>query len=187
MGPIMASYEQMSAENEFHKADDKHAHIIDERLNDPAYFDNVRTRRIMAFVVDYIAIALLHIPVAIVVFFLGIITLSLGWLLFAIITPVIALVYVGSTMGGRDQATPGMKMAGLRIARIDGARVDFMTAVIHGVIFWVANVVTSGAILLISLFTDRKRLVQDLLLGTVILRNDLDNDYDIDITISSPK
>lgn len=187
MGPIMANYDQMSAENEFHRADDKHTHIIDERLNDPAYYDNVRTRRIMAFVVDYIAIAILHIPVAIVVFFLGIITLSLGWLLFAIITPLIAFVYVGSTMGGPDQATPGMKMAGLRIARTDGARVDFMTAVIHGVIFWVANIVTSGAILLISLFTDRKRLVQDLLLGTVILRNDLDDDYEIDITISTRK
>lgn len=187
MGPVMANIEHMSAENEFHNTDDKYTHIIDERINDPAYFDNVRTRRVMAFVVDYIAIALLHIPVAIVVFFLGIITLSLGWLLFAIITPLIAVVYVGATMGGRDQATPGMKMAGLRIARLDGARVDFMTAVIHSVIFWFANIVTSGAILLVSLFTDRKRLVQDLLLGTVVMRNDLDDEYDIDIKISTRK
>lgn len=154
--------------------DHKHTYTIDDRIDDPAYYDGVRTKRIMAFLVDYLAIAILHIPVAIIVFFLGIITLSLGWLLFAVITPLIALVYVGATMGGPEQATPGMKMMGIRIARLDGARVDFMTAIVHGVIFWAANIVTSGFLLLISLFTDRKRLVQDLLLGTVILRSDLD-------------
>lgn len=171
----MSGYGRMNADDDFNNEQEfRHTHTIDDRIDDPAYYDGVRTKRIMAFLVDYLAIAILHIPVAIIVFFLGIITLSLGWLLFAVITPLIALVYVGATMGGPEQATPGMKMMGIRIARLDGARVDFMTAIVHGVIFWAANIVTSGFVLLISLFTDRKRLVQDLLLGTVILRSDLD-------------
>lgn len=183
----MARFENIDSNDAFNDADFRHTHTIDDRLDDPAYYDGVRTKRIMAFVVDYIMVAILHIPVAIIVFFLGIITLSLGWLLFAIITPAIALIYVGATMGGPDQATPGMKMMGIRIARLDGSRVDFMTAIVHGVIFWAANIVTSGFILLIGLFTDRKRLVQDLLLGTVILRSDLNDDYEVDIKISKRK
>ena len=183
----MASFEKMDPSDAFNNADYRHTHTIDDRLDDPAYYDGVRTKRILAFLVDYLMIAILHIPVAIIIFFLGIITLSLGWLLFAIITPIIALIYVGSTMGGPDQATPGMKMMGIRIARLDGGRVDFMTAIVHGVIFWAANIVTSGFILLIGLFTNRKRLIQDLLLGTVVLRSDLNDDYEVDIKISKRK
>ncbi|MEP3200069.1 MAG: RDD family protein [Lentilitoribacter sp.] len=183
----MASYEKMDPEDAFNGSEFRHTHTIDDRITDPAYYDGVRTKRILAFIVDYIMVAILHIPVAIIVFFLGIITLSLGWLLFAIITPAIALVYVGMTMGGPDQATPGMKMMGIRIARLDGGRVDFMTAIVHSVIFWAANIFTSGFVLLIGLFTDRKRLVQDLLLGTVILRSDLNDDFEVDIKISKRK
>lgn len=170
----MSGFDHMNADDHFND-DDKaqFTHVIDDRLDDPAYYDNVRTRRILAFLIDYLLIAVLWVPFAIIVFFLGIITLGLGWLLYPVLGLAIALVYVGSTMGGRDQATPGMKMMGIRIARLDGAEVDFMTAIVHGVIFWAANIVTSGFILLISLFTDRKRLLQDLLLGTVVHRSDL--------------
>jgi uncharacterized RDD family membrane protein YckC len=42
----------------------------------------VSTRRILAFVIDYIIVALLTIPFAILVFFLGLLTLGLGWMLF---------------------------------------------------------------------------------------------------------
>ncbi len=175
----MSGFDHMKADSQFNEdghddKDGKFTHYIDDRLNDPAYFDGVRTKRIFAFLVDYLMIAILHIPFAIIIALLGVLTLGAAWLLFAILTPLIALIYVGSTMGGPDQATPGMKMMGIRIARLDGNRVDFMTAIIHGVIFWAANLVTSGFILLISLFTNRKRLVQDLLLGTVVYRSDLD-------------
>lgn len=174
----MSGYDHMNAEDEFNRDDARFTHNIDERLDDPAYYDNVRTRRVFAFLIDYLLIAVLWIPLAIVVFFLGIITLGLGWLLYPVLGLAIALIYVGSTLGGPDQATPGMKMMGIRIARLDGGYVDFMTAIVHGVIFWAGNVLTSGFILLISLFTDRKRLLQDLLLGTVVHRSDLNDRTD---------
>lgn len=148
--------------------------VIDDRLDDPAYFDNVRTRRIFAFILDYVLIALLHIPFAIVIGVMGVLTLGLGWLLFLIITPLIAVIYVGMSMGGPNQATPGMKIMNIRIAKLDGERVDFLTAIVHGLIFWAANMITSGFVLLVGLFTNRKRLLHDILLGTVVLRSDLD-------------
>ena len=73
-------------------------------------------------------------------------------------------------MGGSAQATPGMGMAGIRVARLDGERVDPAVAVLHGVIFWAANTLLTPFVLLVGLFTPRKQLLQDLLLGTVVVR-----------------
>lgn len=168
----MTNFGKMSADD---YGDAEFSKVLDDSLDNPAYYDNVRTRRILAFIVDYLMIAILHIPFAIIVAFVGIITFGLGWLLFFIITPLIAVLYVGATMGGPDQATPGMKMMGIRIAKLDGGRVDFLTSIVHGVIFWLANVLTSGFVLLLGLFTNRKRLLQDLLLGTVVVRSDLEH------------
>lgn len=137
-------------------------------------YEGVRTRRVMAFIIDYGIIALLLIPFAIVVFFLGILTLGLGWMLFSVLGPVVALAYVWNTMGGPSQATVGMNMMGLRLERLDGARIDGLTAVVHTVLFWAGNVIATPLILLATLFLDRKRTVHDLLLGTVVTRSDRD-------------
>ncbi|TGS78799.1 RDD family protein, partial [Mesorhizobium sp. M2D.F.Ca.ET.178.01.1.1] len=48
--------------------------IINTRLDDVRAYEGVRTRRILAFVLDYIMVALLTIPFAILVFFLGLLT-----------------------------------------------------------------------------------------------------------------
>lgn len=137
-------------------------------------YEGVRTRRVMAFLIDYCIIALLLIPFAIVVFFLGLLTLGLGWMLFSILGPVVALAYVWNTLGGPSQATVGMNMTGIRLERLDGARIDGLTAVVHTVLFWAGNVIATPLILLATLFLDRKRTVHDLLLGTVVTRSDRD-------------
>lgn len=140
-------------------------------LDSALAYDGVRTRRVLAFVADYSLVLLLSIPAAIVVFFLGIVTLGLGWMLYGILLPLIAVVYIGSTMGGRAQATPGMRLAGIRLERLDGGRVDPMLAILHGVVFWASNAVLTPFVLLVALFTPRKQLLQDLLLGTVVVRD----------------
>lgn len=146
--------------------------IIGSRLNDVRAYDGVRTRRVFAFCIDYLIVALLLIPFAIVVFLLGVITLGLGWALFSILAPAVALIYVWNTLGGRNQATTGMRMMGIRLARLDGKPVDGLLAVVHTVLFWAGNVILTPLILLVSLFADRKRTLHDLLLGTVVMRDD---------------
>ncbi len=54
--------------------------------------DGVRTARFMSFLIDYVIIGILCIPLAIVIGFLGIITLSLGWLLYPFLVPAVALI-----------------------------------------------------------------------------------------------
>lgn len=146
--------------------------IISPRLDDWRVYEGVRRRRIFAFLIDYFMIALLLIPVAIVVFVLGIVTLGLAWALFAVLSPLVALGYVWFTLGGPNQATPGMKMTGIRLERLDGGRIDGLLAVVHTVLFWAGNAILTPLILLATLFLDRKRAVHDLLLGTVMTRAD---------------
>ncbi|TIM41631.1 RDD family protein [Mesorhizobium sp.] len=151
------------------------ARVLDgeiSRLDDVRAYDGVRTRRVLAFIIDYCIVALLTIPFAILVFFLGILTLGLGWMLFCILMPAVAILYIWNTLGSADQATTGMKMMGIRLDRLDGTRIDGLTAVVHSVLFWAGNVILTPLVLLVSLFADRKRTLHDLLLGTVVSRSD---------------
>lgn len=147
--------------------------IITDRLDDVNAYRGVRTRRIFAFMVDYLIIGLLLIPFAIIVFLLGLITLGLGWSLFAVMGPAVALLYVWFTLGGPNQSTVGMAMMGIRLERLDGRPVDGVLAVVHTVLFWAGNVILTPLILLAPLLLDRKRTVHDLLLGTVVTRTPL--------------
>jgi uncharacterized RDD family membrane protein YckC len=144
--------------------------IINTRLDDTRAFEGVRTRRILAFVLDYIIVGLLSVVFAILVFFLGFLTLGLGWMLYGILVPAVAILYIWNTLGSADQATTGMKMMGIRLDRLDGRPIDGLTAVVHSVLFWAGNVILSPLVLLVTLFSDRKRTLHDLLLGTVVSR-----------------
>lgn len=144
--------------------------IVNSRLDDYRTYEGVRTKRVLAFIIDYCVIALLLIPFGILVALLGLLTFGLGWGLFGILGPAVALIYVWNTLGGRNQATVGMRMMGIRLERLDGRPVDGLLAVVHTVLFWAGNVVLTPLILLATLFLDRKRTVHDLLLGTVVTR-----------------
>ncbi|MCF6321764.1 MAG: RDD family protein [Rhizobiaceae bacterium] len=146
-------------------------HPSDSQLNVEDYYE-VRRRRMLSFLVDYIIIAVLCIPAALIIGLAGIITFGLGWMLYAILVPLVAMAYLGLTMGGNSQATIGMAMFSLRIRRLDGGSVDAPLAILHGVLFWVIHSTLTPLMLLASLFSSRKRLLQDWLLGTEVVRND---------------
>ncbi|AZO58124.1 MAG: RDD family protein [Mesorhizobium sp.] len=146
--------------------------IITTRLEDTRAYRGVRTRRVFAFILDYFFVALLTIPFAILVALLGLLTFGLGWALFSVLLPAVAILYIWNTLGSRDQATAGMKIMGIRLERLDGTRIDGLTAVVHSVLFWAGNVILTPLVLLVTLFSDRKRTLHDLLLGTVVTRTD---------------
>lgn len=146
--------------------------IITDRLDDRRVYDGVRSRRIMAFLIDYLIVGLLLIPFAILVALIGLLTLGLGWMLFGVLFPAVALIYIWNTLGGPAQATLGMRMMEIRLERLDGQRIDGLLAVVHSVLFWAANAILTPFVLLLSLVLDRKRTLHDLLLGTVVIRSD---------------
>jgi uncharacterized RDD family membrane protein YckC len=150
----------MSATNTYYAGDP---------LTDARLYESVRTRRSMAFLLDVTFVALLTLAVGVVVFFLGIITLGLGWMLYAILWPAVALLYNAFTLGGTHSATPGMRAFGLTMRMVDGSRMTPVMAGLHTILFWVSVSLLTPFVVLFSLIADRKRLLHDLVLGTVVV------------------
>lgn len=143
---------------------------IDLSQQDTRDYQGVLIGRVFAFFIDYLLVMALMIPVLVIYLMFGFLTLGLGFLIAPIPFIVVAALYFAFTIGGRRQASPGMRVMGLAISRDDGLPVDFLTALIHFVLFWAMNTFLTPLILLIGLFTNRGRLLHDIILGTAIYK-----------------
>jgi uncharacterized RDD family membrane protein YckC len=137
----------------------------------PGLYDGVLSKRVVAFIADAIIIVLLMIPAALVVFVLGIITLGIGWFLYGALFDIVALGYVALTLGGVSSATVGMRWAGIEMRTWNGGPSFPTLAVLHALIFWFSVALLTPLILLVGLFTARRQLLHDLLLGTVVVNS----------------
>jgi uncharacterized RDD family membrane protein YckC len=135
-----------------------------------ALFEGLLTRRMLAFVIDYAIVLLMMIPAAVVVFFVGLLTLGLGFFLYPVLFFIIAGLYFGLSLSSRAQATPGMRVMDVMMVSDGRHPIDFLTALLHLVIFWILNSLLTPLVLLAGLFTERKRLLHDIALGTTQVR-----------------
>lgn len=138
---------------------------------EPEYFRGVLWRRLMAFVIDALIVCVPIGVAAVVIFASGFVTFGLGWLLFGMLSPafvVWGLVYTGLTLGGRESATIGMRVMEIEMRLWYGAPMYTLLAVLSVVLFWVSTSVLTPLVLIVGLFNSRKRLLHDLLLGTVV-------------------
>jgi uncharacterized RDD family membrane protein YckC len=140
-------------------------------VRNPELFSGVRSRRIFAFFIDVIVIALLTFGAGVVVFFLGVFTLGLGFLLYGILPTTVALLYVAFTLGGPQASTLGMRAMGLEMRLWYGAKPYPLLAAVHALLFWFSISLLTPLVLLVALFSDRKRLLHDLILGTVVINS----------------
>jgi uncharacterized RDD family membrane protein YckC len=141
----------------------------------PELFEGVLARRVMAFLVDLILISIPLIFLAIFIFVFGLVTLGLGWFLFFLMSPIAviwALLYYGLTLGGAASATIGMRVMELEMRTWYGAPSYFVLGAVHAVGFWLTVSFLTPFILLVALFNDRKRLLHDMLLGTIVINNE---------------
>jgi uncharacterized RDD family membrane protein YckC len=148
-------------------------HAYDPIAN-PELFAGVLSRRLVAFFIDVIIIAVPVVAAAIFIFLFGIVTLGLGWLLFWLLSPasvIWALAYYGLTMGGAASATIGMRAMDLEIRTWYGAPAYVLLGAVHAVVYWVTISVLTPLILLVGLFNTRRRLLHDMLVGTVVINN----------------
>jgi uncharacterized RDD family membrane protein YckC len=140
----------------------------------PELFRGVLTRRAFAFLID---VMVLSIPVILAVIFIavfGVVTLGLGWALFWLVSPasvIWALIYYGASLGGPHSATIGMRMMDLQMRTWYGAPIYFVLGAMHAVLFWVSVSVLSPLVLLVGLFNGRRRLLHDIVLGTVVINS----------------
>jgi len=132
-------------------------------------FDGALSRRTLAFVVDAGIIIAIMIALSVVFFIFGLMTLGLAMPLLALVFPVSALGYTALTLGGRHSATVGMRMTGMEMRTTYGAPIYPLLAVAHALVFYFSVSFLTPFILLVGLFNRRKRLLHDILCGTVAI------------------
>ena len=137
--------------------------------DEPALYEDLLFRRVLAYVIDVVAIAVLS---------------SAAWIAFGILSAVtfgllapIGIIAIGlipvsyhTLFLGRSGATPGMRFFDLEMWNLTGKRPEYIQAFLATVLFYVSVGLTAFLILIVALFNDRRRTLHDLLAGTIVLR-----------------
>ena len=141
----------------------------------PELFDGVLPRRVVAFAIDFLIIAVPVVLAAMVIFAFGVVTLGLGWALYWLLPPgsvIWAICYFGITLAQPQSATIGMRVMDLEMRTWYGAPAYFVLGAVHAIIFWLSVSALSPFILLVCFFNERRRLLHDIVLGTVVINNE---------------
>ena len=148
-------------------------HAYDPVVN-PELFDGVMERRVIAFIIDVVIIGIPVGLAAIFVFVFGLVTFGFGWLLYNILSPasvIWAIVYYGLTFGSPASATIGMRVMDIEMRTWYGSPAYFILGAVHAIVFWITVTVLTPLILVIGFFNERRRLLHDILIGTVVVNN----------------
>ena len=140
----------------------------------PELFEGVLARRVVAFIIDLIVITLPLVAAAMFIFVFGLITFGLGWALFWLLSPasvVWALFYYGMTFGSPASATLGMRAMELEMRTWYGAPAYFVLGAVHAIVYWVSVSVLSPLILVVGFFNPRRRLLHDMVVGTIVINS----------------
>lgn len=147
-------------------------------LTQPELFRGVLTRRVFAFLIDLVVLAIPVILACVFIAVFGVVTLGLGWALFWLVSPasvIWALIYYGASLGGPHSATIGMRVMDLELRTWYGAPSYFVLGAMHAVLFWISISFLTPLVLLVGLFNVRRRLLHDIVLGTVIINSSVRN------------
>ncbi len=152
---------------------DSRPHAYDP-LTNPELFDGVLARRLIAFIIDAVVISVPIILATIFILIFGLLTFGLGWFLFWLWWPaavVWALIYYGITLGSPQSATMGMRVMNIQMRTWYGGPSYFLLGVAHAILFWLTVSLLTPFILLVGFFSSRRRLLHDMLIGTVVVNH----------------
>ena len=148
-------------------------HAYDPVAN-PELFEGVLARRCIAFLIDVTIIAVPVLFAAVFIFIFGLVTLGLGWALYWLLSPataIWAIVYYGFTFGSPASATIGMRVMDIEMRTWYGAPAYFVLGAVHAIVYWLTVSFLTPFILLVAFFNERKRLLHDMLVGTIVINN----------------
>lgn len=147
--------------------------MVDDDNLDPAFapgrYGDVRRKRVLAFCLDFAIVCAVSFAVWGVVLVLGVFTFGLAWALIGSVFPAVAIIYSGLTVSGPSRGTIGMRAAGIEMRMWHGGPVPFLVAAAHVIFFYVSVSFLTPLILAVSLFDSRKRLLHDIVLGSVVV------------------
>jgi uncharacterized RDD family membrane protein YckC len=148
-------------------------HAYDPAVN-PELFEGVLARRCIAFLIDVLVITIPVLLAAIFIFIFGLVTLGLGWVLFWLLSPaavIWAVVYYGLTFGSPASATIGMRAMDIEMRTWYGAPAYFVLGAVHAIGYWLTVSFLTPFVLLAAFFNHRRRLLHDMLIGTIVINN----------------
>lgn len=136
----------------------------------PELFDGVLTRRVFAFVIDLVILGAMVLAFSLVGLVAGFLTFGLAWVALVVVVPASIVLYYAATLGSPKRATVGMQLMDIVLTPTRGQPLDGWMAVIHAAIFWVTVWISWPLSLLIALFTPRRQMLHDLLVGGLMVR-----------------
>jgi len=145
----------------------------------PELFRGVLTRRFFAFLIDLLVLSVPVVLISLFIAVFGLVTFGLGWVLFGFVAPasvVWAIVYYGMTLGGPRSATVGMRLMDLEMRTWYGEPSYFVLGATHAVVYWISVSLLTPLVLFVGLFNARRRLLHDMLLGTVVINTSVPAD-----------
>ena len=136
----------------------------------PEVYQGVLWRRVLAYMVDLMFIAIIAVGVWVVFAVLWLLSFGLLgpllWFLFGLVP----LAYHTLLLSGSRSATFGMRCFDLELRSVTGERPSFLQALIQTALFYATVGMTCSLILLVALFNRRRRTLHDFLAGTVMVR-----------------
>ena len=155
-------------------ATDFFGRIIRDDLPNPAtapeLFEGILTRRAVAFLIDCLIMGIIVTVVTLVAAILGLLTFGLAWLSIPIVVPLTFVGYYAITLGSSSRATLGMRATDIVLTPTRDTTLDGWMAMIHVLVFWISCSILTPFIVLIGLFTNRRQLLHDMIVGTLMVR-----------------
>jgi uncharacterized RDD family membrane protein YckC len=143
-----------------------------DALASPGLYDGIRVKRLAAYAIDLVIIAVLLTAVWVIGIFFVAVTFGLLAPVLTLATALVPLAYHTALIGGPANATVGMRVMDLRVVAWNGNRPGYAQAALQTVLFYVSMAVATFLVLAVSFFNPRGRCLHDLLAGTVTV-NDL--------------
>jgi uncharacterized RDD family membrane protein YckC len=140
-------------------------------LDNPALYDGVLWRRFWAYAVDALILGAVNLALHAFLIVVTVFTLGLLAPLLAVVSFLtLGVLYDTLMIGGAKSSTPGMRLLGLKALSAVGPAPDRVQAFVMSLLFYVSVSASFGLVLLVPFFTQRSRMIHDLLSGILIAR-----------------
>ena len=136
----------------------------------PELFDGLLTRRATAYIIDVILMSFLVLAISVVGAILGFFTFGLAWVSLVFAVPAAIILYYAATLGSHRRATVGMQMMDIVLTPTRGQPLDGWMAILHALVFWITIWICWPVTLLFALFTPRRQMIHDFIMGTLMVR-----------------
>ncbi|NGP19043.1 RDD family protein [Devosia aurantiaca] len=136
----------------------------------PELFDGLLSRRVGAYLIDLVLIGVLSLVFGVAGLIFGLLTFGLGLVAMVFVIPAAVVVYYGVTLGSPRRATVGMQVMDIVLTPTRGQPLDGWMAIFHAALFWLTFWISWPITILFALFTPRRQMIHDLIMGTLMVR-----------------